>query len=95
MWLDYQGRHFNFPDQDVLAVTDGTVVKVGYPYADDLSYRYVAIKTTDGHVVRQLYVDPENTIANGCAVSAGQVLGTYKELGTRYSVIAEHVHVDI
>ena len=83
------------PGQDVVAVADGTVTKVGYPYGDDLSYRYIAIETTDGHVVRQLYVDPANGIAQGSTVSAGQSLGTYQQLGTRYPGITEHVHVDI
>ncbi len=83
------------PGQDVVAAAEGTVTKVGYPYSDDLSYRYIAIETTDGHVVRQLYVDPANGIAPGSTVSAGQSLGTYRQLGTRYPGITEHVHVDI
>jgi hypothetical protein len=44
--------------QDVLAATGGRVTNVGYPYGDDLSFRYVEITTNDGYVVREFYVQP-------------------------------------
>lgn len=81
--------------QDVLAVTGGVVDKVGYTYADDLSYRYVRISTVDGYSVRQLYIAPASGIAVSSSVTAGQVIGTYQGLGNRYPGITEHVHVDV
>ncbi len=83
------------PGQDVVAVTDGVIDKIGYPYTNDLSYRYARITTLDGYVVRQLYVAPASGISVGASVSAGQTIGTYQGLGTRYPGITEHVHVDI
>ena len=83
------------PGQDVVAVTDGVVTKVGYPYGDDLSYRFIQIETPDGYLVRQLYTSPAAGIAKGASVSAGQSIGNYQGLGTRYPGITEHVHVDI
>ena len=81
--------------QDILAIASGVIIKVGYPYPNDLSYRYVAIETKDGHITRQLYIKPAKGIGKGTFVKAGQVIGTYQELGTRYPDITEHVHVDI
>ena len=81
--------------QDVLAIASGVVIKVGYLDARDLSYRYIAIETKDGHIARQLYISPAKGIGKGALVKAGQVIGTYLELGKKYPGITEHVHVDI
>ena len=89
--VDYVGS----PGQGVVAVTSGTVDKIGFPYGDDLSYRYVRIKTTDGYVVRELYVLPSDGIRVGTEVTAGQQIGTLQSLQTRYSGITDHVHIDI
>ena len=83
------------PGQDVVAITEGVIDKIGYPYANDLSYRYARIITPDGYVVRQLYVAPASGVSVGTSVSAGQLIGTYQGLGKRYPGITEHVHVDI
>ncbi len=83
------------PGQNVVAVTDGIIDKIGYPYANDLSYRYTRITTPDGYVVRQLYVFPAAGISAGASVSSGQTIGRSQGLGTRYPGITEHVHVDI
>ena len=92
----HQGADYEAtPGQDVVAVTDGVITQVGYPYADDLSYRYVQIETSDGYLVRQLYTSPATGITNGANVSAGQSIGNYQGLGSRYSGITEHVHVDV
>ncbi len=83
------------PGQDVKAVTSGTVSKIGYPYGDDLSYRYVQISTPDGYVVQELYVDPAKGITTGTEVTGGQVIGTQQPLDRRYPGITEHVDVRI
>lgn len=88
---DYVGS----PDQDVVAVTGGTVDKIGYPYGDDLSYRYVRITTPAGYVVRELYVKPDAGIRVGAEVAAGQRIGTLQSLQTRLPGVTDHVHVDI
>jgi murein DD-endopeptidase MepM/ murein hydrolase activator NlpD len=81
--------------QDVGAVTGGEVTNVGYPYGDDLSFRYVEITAGDGYVARQFYIQPGANVQTGASVQAGQVLGTQQRLRGRYPGIAEHVHVEI
>ncbi len=81
------------PEQPVKAIASGTVSYLGFPYSDDLSFRYVAIETDNGLVVRQLYVEPHVSV--GMRVEAGDVIGTYQRLGIRYPGITEHVHIDI
>ena len=88
---DYEARE----GQDVFAVADGKITKIGHPYSSNLSYRYITIETTNGEVVRQLYVNPAVNLSVGDLVSAGQIIGTYQELGSLYPGITEHVHVDI
>lgn len=82
------------PGQDVFAVTDGTISRIGHPYANDLSYKLIEISTSDGYVVRQFYVEPAPGISKGASVSAGQVIGTYQSLRRRYPGV-ENVHVEI
>ena len=81
------------PEQPVKAIRSGTVTLVGHVYSDDLSFRYIAIRTDDGLVVRQLYVSPY--VAVGSRVQAGEVIGSYQRLGIRFPGITEHVHIDV
>jgi hypothetical protein len=82
-------------NQSVLAAVDGTIYRLGFPYANDLSYRYVGIETAKGHQVREMYVDPAPNIQPGAKVSAGDVIGTYQSLQKRFPSITEHIHLDI
>jgi RHS repeat-associated protein len=81
--------------QDVAAVTEGTVTFVGYPYRNDLTYRYIQIETSDGYRVRQFYVQPAVGIGVGTKVRAGQLIGTQQPLGRKMPGITEHVDVKI
>lgn len=81
--------------QDVRAVTGGTISKIGYPYSDDLSFRYVEINAGNGYVAREFYVEPATGIVRGATVSPGDVIGTNQSLGRRYPGITDHVHVEI
>jgi murein DD-endopeptidase MepM/ murein hydrolase activator NlpD len=83
------------PNQNVVAVMGGTVTRIGYPYADDLSYRYVEIHAPNGYTVRELYVSPGEEIVVGSQVTAGQIIGSVQDLTTRYIGITNHVHVEI
>jgi len=89
--LDFVGK----PGQDVRAITDGVVTKLGYPYDNDLSYRYVEIETSNGYHVRQHYIAPSKGLKIGSRVSAGQVIGTQQSIDRRYRGITEHVHVEV
>ena len=88
---DYLG----VPGQTVLWVCDGKVVKIGYPYSDDLRFRYVAFKTSEGHYVRQMYVNPDEWAVVGNEIIVGREAGTLQALHGRYPQIKNHCHIDI
>jgi hypothetical protein len=83
------------PGQAVCFVCDGVIEKNGYVYPDDLSYRYVAIRTNRGHLVRHLYVEPGPLTRVGRTVTAGEHAGILQALHPRYENITNHVHVDV
>lgn len=84
------------PDASVVSAVSGTVTKIGYPYGDDLSYRYVEVTTDDGYVVRHFYVSPANGLKVGDRVEAGRTqIGVSQNLDTRYKGITNHVHIEI
>lgn len=82
---------------------EGTVTKFGYPYSDDLSYRYVQVTTEhpegDGEVKvfdhRFFYVEPNTELMYGMKITEGTVLGKSQGLGKRYHGIPNHVHYEI
>lgn len=70
----------------------GTVTKIGYPYSDDLSYRYVEI-SDQGYAFRVFYVEPQ--VEKGQKVSKNTVIGEAQDLRSRYTGITNHVHLEI
>jgi murein DD-endopeptidase MepM/ murein hydrolase activator NlpD len=72
--------------------TDGMVSKIGYPYADDLSFRYVEIES-QGYAFRVFYVDP--LVSEGQQVKRGDILGSCQSLMQRYPGITDHLHFEI
>ena len=70
----------------------GTVTKVGYPYGDDLSYRYVEISDR-GYAFRVFYVSP--MVEKGQKVSKNTIIGEAQDLDARYQGISNHVHLEI
>ena len=83
------------PGQDVLAISDGIITKIGYPYGDDISYRYIQIDSSDGYQIREFYITPNRDINFGSSVRVGQVIGTAQSLQPRYPNITDHIHVEI
>lgn len=81
------------PETKILSPVFGVVVKLGYPYKDDLSYRYIRISTTDGHSIDLYYVDPSVKVGDGVVV--GQTIGVSQSLQKRYKGIPDHVHLQI
>jgi len=80
-------------DSYVLSPISGTVTKIGYPYADDLSYRYIQITSNENYRWRLFYIEP--SINKGDVISVGDVLGTVQDLDTRYPDITSHIHIEI
>jgi murein DD-endopeptidase MepM/ murein hydrolase activator NlpD len=77
----------------VLALKSGTVTKIGYPYGDDLFFRYVQITDEEGIDWRYFYVQP--TIKKGSYIEKGQAIGVMQCTGKRYPEITPHVHLEI
>lgn len=81
------------PGSPIQSPISGTVIKHGYPYADDLSFRYVRIEAENGDIHDVFYVSP--LVRVGEKVTEGDVIGTSQNLGERYPDISEHVHHQI
>lgn len=78
----------------VKSTCKGVVTKIGWPYADDLSYYYIEITTPEGYQVRHFYVLPGVRLQE--PVEAGEThLGIVQMLGLRYPKITNHIHLEI
>jgi len=77
----------------ILAPVDGLVTKLGYPYGNDLSFRYVQITTPDGYDHRIFYVNP--LVQDGDKVKKDQIIGLAQDLTKRYVGITEHIHYEV
>ena len=82
-----------YPNSMVLSVTSGVVTKLGYPYKDDPTYRYVEVTDHDLRRFRYFYVKP--TVSMNQMVIKGGILGKSQELNRRYNGITEHVHLEV
>lgn len=71
---------------------EGMITKLGYAYADDLSYRYVQIEV-QGYEIRLFYVDP--LVSEGDRVHKNDALGACQGLSRRYPGITDHAHLEI
>ena len=80
------------PETEIKATFAGTVTKLGFPYGDDLNYRYVQI-SKDGYDYRIFYVHPIVNI--GDEVTEDTIIGTSQNLNKRYEGITEHVHLEV
>ena len=81
------------PGDLCLPVKPGTVTKVGYPYSDNLSFRYVEVTDEDSYRARYFYIDP--AVGLGEEVGTDTPLGTVQSLNKRYEGITDHVHLEV
>ena len=81
------------PGTSILAPCDGVVTKLGYPYGDDLSFRYVQITRANGEKWRIFYVEP--SVELNQQVYEGDIVGKSQALGNRYDKITEHIHLEV
>lgn len=81
----------------VLTPATGKVTKLGYPYADDFSYRYVEVTSIDGLRHRLFYCLP--TVSVGDDVTRGDPVGTAQNIAKRYDTVdkkmVNHVHYEV
>ena len=83
-----------YPGALVYAHVGGTVTKLGFPYGDDLGFRYVQITDTKtNYNLRYFYVEPLVSLHQ--VVSAQHVIGRSQSLNERYPGITEHIHFEI
>jgi len=89
-----------YPKSKILSPVEGKVTKIGYPYGDDPSFRYVQITTKEGYNVRVFYV--EQIVFVGSLVNQDDVIGLSQKLGDRYPAdkdhplgITDHIHLEI
>jgi hypothetical protein len=83
------------PGDWVEAPIAGVVTKYGYAYRRNTDLRYIEIRNPEtGMRARVLYVDA--TVADGAAITAGEIIGTAQNLADRYpGGITNHVHVEL
>ena len=86
-----------YPDTVILSPVGGVVTKLGYPYGDDLSFRYVEITDDQGLKHRLFYVEPG--CEPGDEIESGDIIGTAQDIAGRYSkpdkVMKNHIHYEI
>jgi murein DD-endopeptidase MepM/ murein hydrolase activator NlpD len=84
------------PGIEILSPVEGKVTKLGYPYADDLSFRYVQVTDEDGYQHRVFYVEPSVNV--GQRVGTRTVIGTAQNIAGRYAFegrMTNHVHYEV
>ena len=84
------------PGSRLLSPVHGTVTKLGYPYGDDLSFRYVEVTDTWGLRHRFFYVKP--LVRIGERIEEGDVLGEVQDIVSRYPDppgMKPHFHYEI
>lgn len=79
----------------IASPTSGTVTKIGYPYKDDLSFRYVEITDSLKLRHRVFYIHPSMHIEKGVKVTKNTIIGISQDLTGRYDGITPHVHYEI
>ena len=89
-----------YPGSRVLSPVNGLVTKLGYAYKDDLSFRYVEVKTEFNEFIRVFYIEP--TISIGYKITTNTELGISQTLQNRYPAdekhknpITDHFHVGV
>jgi murein DD-endopeptidase MepM/ murein hydrolase activator NlpD len=94
----HNGTDFENPKGALVdAPVDGVVTKIGYPYADDLSYTYVEVTDDQERKHRLFYVSPEDGIEKGSRVTKGMSIGKTQDVSDRYpnSGMKPHVHYEL
>lgn len=92
----HEGEDFKYnPGEPVRAFRSGKVNKIGYPYEDDLSYRYPQISDGTAYM-RYFYCQPIVNV--GDYVEKGQIIGYAQNISKRYDTptkkMTNHVHFE-
>lgn len=83
------------PHTEILSPVSGKVTKVGYPYSNDLSFRYVEVTEPNGLAHRVFYLSPRVTTGQD-VIKGRTVLGESQDLTKRYpNGMTNHVHYEV
>ncbi len=95
---NHMGIDFAAPPGGLLiSRVSGYVSKLGYPYADDLTYRYVQVTDDMKRDHRFFYVEPVVELGDQVIATVTE-LGTVQDVSKRYPVprgMKPHVHYGI
>jgi hypothetical protein len=102
---DHNGVDYRYdPGEPILSPVVGRVSKLGYPYQDDLSYRYLEVTALTNYADyrwRFFYVEPKPGLSVGDDIGLFTVLGKAQDISARYPANADkgtmgnHVHLEI
>lgn len=83
------------PDAVILSPVSGKVTKLGYPYNDDLSFKYVEITDSRKRKHRLFYVDP--SVSKGDTIKENDPIGSAQHISARYNVhlMNNHIHYEV
>jgi len=88
-----------YPETMIQAKYSGEITKFGYPYSDDLSYRYIEITDRHGSKHRYFYVEPDKLLKVGDDVEKNDVIGLSQDISGRYTnkkhQMKNHIHYEI
>lgn len=92
----HNGQDYYSPVGTMIASpVTGVVTKIGYPYADDLSFRYVEVTDKIKLRHRVFYIHPLVDIKVGVKVSKDSGIGITQDLSKKHHGIRPHVHYEI
>ena len=82
------------PGTFVFSPVSGVVSKLGYPYSDDLQWRYVQITDDHGEKHRLFYAQP--LVKMDQFVTVGEVVGEAQNIAERYpgQGMLAHIHYE-
>jgi len=82
------------PHLPVIGGVAGRISKLGYPYGDDLTWRYVEI-TNKNLRHRFFYVEPADWIKVDKWVRDRDIIGMAQDISDRYSASTPHIHYEV
>jgi len=90
----HRGVDFScFAGTKICSPVNGECTKLGYPYSDDLSFRYVEVTDESDKQHRFFYLSP--IVAVGDSILIYQPIGEVQDLERRYPGITPHCHYEI
>ena len=100
-WLAPRGKRFHKgvdflgePGQTVVSPCGGEIIKVVYPYADDLSLEGVQIRNE--RLILRLYYVRVSPVLISKEITAGQPIGEMQDITKRYGgKMKPHLHLEI